>query len=104
MPRCCTPVTCCTCNLLSCFCWLKDLRNVFLCRYKLSPVGLSGESFVAKLAEAMFQVRNLHCWRRACRARGVVCRGRFLRHSLQPCVTSDTIEAQGFSTDHAKAH
>jgi hypothetical protein len=28
-----------------------------LCRYKLSPLGLSGESYIAKLAEAMFQVQ-----------------------------------------------
>lgn len=27
-------------------------------RYKLSPIGFSGESYVAKLAEAMFQVRK----------------------------------------------
>jgi hypothetical protein len=29
------------------------------CRYKLSPIGLSGETYVAKVAEAMFQVRGI---------------------------------------------
>jgi hypothetical protein len=53
---------------------LKPSGLLIVCRYKLSPIGLSGESYIAKLAEAMFQVRHpciracvcLTCTRSSC--------------------------------------